>query len=344
MKKKESFLIAFFYLFMGFSYFLALSIDIGFNPNPWAISLNYLLKALLTMPIWFIFFKQLDNQPLWIKVLIHFVTLPIFTWAWLTLYYPLCDYFRLFYVKDSRQIWDFYLSGLFYTIQFGIFHIYDYYSKMQSKDLVIAQQNQLRLESELIALKAQLNPHFLYNVFNTINASVPPKAEKTRNMIAQLSDLFRYQLNASKEEWVTVKDEIDFVTKYLDLEKERFGNRLKYEITIEEDLFSCLIPPLIIQPIVENAVKHGISPLITGGNVVISAFKDADNLLIRVSDTGIGIDKEAKNNVFTKGVGLFNTHQRLTKMYGKGLELLDNDPSGLIIQFSINLNPKTNAI
>ena len=152
MKKRESFLSAFFYLFIGSSYFLALATDIGFNPNLWTISLNYLLKALLTVPIWFLFFKQLDNKPLWIKGLIHLTTLPLFAWAWLTLYYPLCEYFGLFYVKGSKQIWDFYLSGLFYTIQFGIFHIYDYYSKMQLKDLGIAQQIRLRLEIELTAL------------------------------------------------------------------------------------------------------------------------------------------------------------------------------------------------
>ena len=119
--------------------------------------------------------------------MIHPVTLMLFTGIWGKAYYTLCEYFGFFYVKGAGQIWDYYLTGIFYFIQFGIFHIYDYYSKLQSKELIISQQNQLQLQSELTALKAQLNPHFLYNVFNTINASVPTKAEKTRNMIAQLS-------------------------------------------------------------------------------------------------------------------------------------------------------------
>ena len=199
------------------------------------------------------------------------------------------------------------------------------------------------MQSELTALKAQLNPHFLYNVFNTINASIPAKAEKTRNMIAQLSDLFRYQLKASKEEWVTVKEEIDFVTKYLDLEKERFGKRLIYEISIGKGLKETLIPPLIIQPIVENAVKHGMSPLITGGAIHIDIRKEEEELRVTIRDTGVGIEKGAAGEIWTKGVGLSNTNQRLEKMYGKGLDIADNEPNGLIVKFSTQLK-KTEAV
>ncbi|MFK7952748.1 MAG: sensor histidine kinase [Ekhidna sp.] len=341
MKRKGFLLIAVIYVFLAVAYFTTIAIDSGFIPNHLTIGLNYSLKAVFTLPLWFLFFKQLDNRPLWNKGIIHLFTLPIFVWAWVQFYYPLCEAFGFFYLRGERQIWDYYITGLFYIIQFGIFHIYDYYSKMRTKDLMIAEQHQLRLQSELTALKAQLNPHFLYNVFNTINASIPAKAEKTRNMIAKLSDLFRYQLKASKEEFVTLGEELDFVTKYLDLEKERFGKRLNYEISVDQNHISRLIPPLIIQPIVENAVKHGISPLITGGDVRIMIRKESNLLFIEISDTGVGIDKESENDIFLKGVGLSNTNKRLEKMYNKGLELSSNEPSGLVVQFSINLNDQT---
>ncbi|OEK04046.1 sensor histidine kinase [Roseivirga misakiensis] len=337
MTRKDFLLIAIVYVFIAITYFIAIAIDNGTNPNYLTITLNFSLKAILTLPIWFLLFKQLDDQPLWKKVLIHLIVLPLFAVVWAKVYYPLCEELGLFYVKGARQIWDYYITGLFYIIQFGIFHIYDYYSKMRTKDLVIAEQNQMRLQSELSALKAQLNPHFLYNVFNTINASIPPSAEKTRNMIAKLSDLFRYQLKASRAELVPLRDELEFVTKYLDLEKERFGNRLSYKISVDEDIQSALIPPLIIQPIVENSVKHGISPLITGGEMMVSIRKGAEGLQVEVSDTGSGIDLESKEDVFTKGVGLSNTHERLEKMYGHGLELSHNEPSGLVVRFSVNL-------
>lgn len=337
IKRKGFLLIAVVYVVLAITYFLAIAIDYGTNPNYLTITLNFLLKAILTLPIWFLLFKRLDDQPLWKKGLIHLVMLPLFAVIWAQVYYPLCEAFGLFYVKGASQIWDYYITGLFYIIQFGIFHIYDYYAKMRTKDLVIAEQNQMRLQSELNALKAQLNPHFLYNVFNTINASIPPSAEKTRNMIAKLSDLFRYQLKASREEMVSVREELDFVTKYLDLEKERFGKRLSYKVSVDDELLSALIPPLIIQPIVENSVKHGISPLITGGEVMVSIGKDAEDLQVEVRDTGSGINLELKEDLFSKGVGLSNTHERLEKMYGRGLELSHNEPSGLLVRFSINL-------
>jgi len=338
MKRKGLLLIAAVYVFLAVGYVIAIAVDTGIIPNPWTITLNHALKAFLTIPLWLLFFRRLDGLSLWKKGIIHLITLPLFAWIWVQSYYALCDFFDLFYLKGNRQIWDYYLTGLFYTIQFGIFHIFDYYSKMQSKDLLIAQQNQLRLQSELTALKAQLNPHFLYNVFNTINASVPSGAEKTRNMIAKLSDLFRYQLKASKKELVSVKEEIDFVTKYLDLEKERFGERLNYHIDIEKEIYSCSIPPLIIQPIVENAVKHGISPLISGGEISISIKKKNNLLLVSIRDTGVGLDEQSNDKLLNNGVGLSNTHERLKRMYGNGIELTANNPNGLIVDFSLNLS------
>ena len=327
MRNRGFLIVIALYVFLAATYTISIKVDTGITPNFLTITLNYGLKGLLTVPVWYLIFRTLDGRALWIKALAHFILLTLFTVVWATIYYPLCEYFGFFYVQGSGQIWEYYFAI--------IFHIFDYYTKLQSKELVIAQQNQLRLQSELTALKAQLNPHFLYNVFNTINASIPAEAEKTRNMIAQLSDLFRYQLKASKEEWVTVKEEIDFVTKYLNLEKERFGKRLTYEINISDALQEVPVPPLIIQPIVENAVKHGISPLITGGSVFIDVRRDKEELQVIISDTGAGIEKGAENGIWTKGVGLSNTHQRLEKMYGKGLEVVDNEPNGLIVKFTI---------
>jgi len=192
---------------------------------------------------------------------------------------------------------------------------------------------QAALKSELAAIKAQLNPHFLYNVFNAINASVPAENEKTRDMIAQLSDLFRYQLQASQQELVPLREELDFVKKYLDLEKARFEDRLKIQIKVPQELMEEKIPPMLLQPLVENSVKHGLSSLIEGGTISISIFKEDGKLKFEISDTGIGI--ENKTEAFDKGIGLTNTKLRLQKMYQAQLELLDNTPQGLKIRFAL---------
>ena len=189
------------------------------------------------------------------------------------------------------------------------------------------------LKSELSALKAQLNPHFLYNVFNTISASVPAKNEKTRKMIAELSDLFRYQLKASQVEKVPLHEELDFINKYLELEKERFEDRLKIEFDIEKEIMTELIPPMLLQPLVENSIKHGLSSLIEGGTIFISIKKKGEKLFFEISDTGVGV--KDKDSVFDKGIGLTNTKLRLEKLYKTTLRLSDNNPRGLKISFEI---------
>src|SRR5690554_5682972 len=108
-------------------------------------------------------------------------------------------------------------------------------------------------------------------------------------MIAELSDLFRYQLKAAQTELVHLKDELDFVKKYLDLEKERFQERLEIEIDVENSILNELVPPMLLQPLVENSVKHGLSPLIDGGKISISIHKKNNKLKFEISDTGVGI-------------------------------------------------------
>lgn len=335
VKSSEVALIVSLYLFMMVNYYLVLVVDTGIYYHVWAVTLNHLLKALITLPLWWFFLRYLSDYPIWKKIVSHLIALPLFSFLWISSYYRLCDYFDLYHLEGSRQVWDFYLTALFYIIQFGSFHLYDYYVKHRKQKLVAAELSQLALQSELSALKAQLNPHFLYNVFNTINAAIPAKAERTRNMVAKLSDLFRYQLKASKEELVTVKEELDFVLKYLELEKERFGERLRYRFDLDEEALQNAIPPILVQPIVENSIKHGLSSLIEGGELLISVQSKPDQLNFSISDTGVGLQGLSEKEVLKKGIGLSNTHERLLKMYGSGLKLINIDSGGLEVQFSI---------
>lgn len=335
--KKEVTLVIVFYALMTVLYYLALVIDVGIWQQYWAVLLNYGLKALLTLPLLWLFFRKAESLSVWKKGLLHLIVMPLFAYVSVTIYYAICDRLGIFRLSDSRVIWDFYLTILFYCIQFGIFHLYAYSKKLQAQELLSAQLSKLNAQSELSTLKAQLNPHFLYNVFNTINAAIPTTAKNARNMVNELSDLFRYQLKASREELVPLKEEIEFVRKYLDLEKERFGERLQYEITVDSETEEELIPPIIIQPLVENAIKHGISPLIKGGIIRISVARQNEVLQFSVYDTGKGVKGQHKAQLLTKGVGLSNTNERLLKMYGEVLELWENKEGGLCVGFSIPL-------
>ncbi len=335
IKTKEFLWILGFYFFMAISYYTVLAIDYGKLINLWTVILNHGLKAIITIAFWWFFFKKIAAYPIHKKLLLHIIGLPLFSLIWIYCYYQLSDSLGLIRLRGSQRVWDLYLSALFYIIQFGIFHLYTYYKQLRKQQLIAAQLSKLSLQSELSALKAQLNPHFLYNVFNTINAAIPTTAKNARHMVNQLSDLFRYQLKASREELVTVKEELDFVENYLQLEKERFGDRLKYHIEGEASIMEAYMPPLLLQPIVENAIKHGLASLIEGGSIDIRIGKPDHNLNIRISDTGVGLKGEQKDQILQKGIGLSNTNERLKKMYQEELVFSDNFPTGLIVQFSI---------
>ncbi|WP_340202563.1 sensor histidine kinase [Ascidiimonas sp. W6] len=333
-----------FYLFFALSYYVTLWInrlgfqradDPLFSVNSFFDSggLDYLLKLLLTIPLWWLIFRKLKHWRIKNRLLLHIFFLPFFVIVWQQIYYAVSDFYGLGHLRGAFSVWDNYIPGLFYVLQFGILHAYNYFKENQRKLLLEGELRQAALKSELSAIKAQLNPHFLYNIFNTINASVPPEQEKTRKLIAELSDLFRYQLQASRTELVPLEEELAFVKKYLDLEKERFGDRLSINIQVDKEAMEEKVPPMILQPLVENSVKHGLATLIEGGEIEIKIQKRGGKLWFQISDTGIGIqDKETALN---SGVGLSNTRLRLEKMYQSKLRILDNTPKGLKIEFSI---------
>ena len=295
--------------------------------------LEQILRLLFSIPIWWMMIRILKEWPIWVKIILHCALVPIYVKGWQQTNYRVAEQFGIGHMWGTGEFWDIYITTLLYIIQFGVIHAYSYHLKIKEQQAREAELKRLALQSELTALKAQLNPHFLYNVFNTISASVPRELEGTREMIASLADLFRYQLRATQEDLVPVGDEIAFVKKYLELEKARYGARLHLQLDIAGDVLDKKIPPMILQPLVENAIRHGISPKIEGGQVTVQIHRFGEKLRIQIADTGVGVkDKKA---IWSKGIGLKNTAQRLEKMYGTVLRLEDNLPSGLKISFEL---------
>ncbi len=333
-----------FYFFFAYLYHLTLWIN-SLSTNPpiselFSVSkfmdqagLDYLFKLLFSIPIWWLIFRKFKDLPLKQRLMIHLVTMPLFVVIAQQCYYAAAEAIGWGHLGSWGQIWDVYIPILFYVLQFGLLHAYEYYHTNQRHLKQQAALTEAALKSELSALKAQLNPHFLYNVFNTISASVPSENEKTRELIATLSDLFRYQLKATQSELVLLSDELEFVQKYLDLEKARFEDRLKVIIDVPEDVRDAMVPPMILQPLVENSVKHGISSLIDGGEILIRINRNGPNIQFEVADTGVGVKDKTK--LFDIGVGLTNTKLRLQKMYGSEMTITDNFPQGLKIEFAI---------
>ncbi len=295
---------------------------------------QFLISFIITIPIWYCTSVLMCKYSLRVRLLSHLIFLPLyvsicyFTLLWVTKIFGWAMYWG-----GYKVIWTLYIYMLFYLVQFGFIHAYEYFKKFKKEVEEKTILSEANLKSEITALKSQLNPHFLHNLFNSINASIPPENERTRELIIQLSDLFRYQNYASQNDFVSIKEEIDFIESYLELMKVRLKERLNFTIEVSPELYKHKIAPMLLQPIVENAVNHGIASKIEPSTLHIKIHKSGDQVLYSIEDTGIGI--EDKNIIYTKGLGLSNTRMRLKKVYNSDLKIEDNKPSGTKISFII---------
>ena len=178
-------------------------------------------------------------------------------------------------------------------------------------------------DARLDALRAQINPHFLFNTLNAIAALVERDPAGVRRMIARLGDLLRYTIDSRGAETVPLREELDFLQGYIDIMEIRFQGRLRVEMKIDSDTLEVPVPSLVLQPIVENALEHGVSRAAGEGRIDIAAHRDGGGLVLTVRDNGPGVRVESP------GVGLTNTRARLTQLYGSAASLtLTSAPGG----------------
>ena len=196
----------------------------------------------------------------------------------------------------------------------AVSHAFDYYRESQERALTTAQLQTRLAEARLQALQRQLHPHFLFNTLHTISALMHRDIDKADNMLARLSDLLRLTLERVSTQLVPLKDELDFINKYLDIERTRFGDRLQVTFVVEPDTLGASVPNFVLQPLVENALKHGIGPKVGGGRVEVRAHHNGEWLQLVVQDDGCGVPQD-KLDAFNTGVGLSNTLSRLQHLY-----------------------------
>lgn len=337
-------LLAFFlfYLFFAFQYWMALWYTSGGRDNIWKEALidYFILKLFLTAPLWWLYFIYWQKKSIVFKIPMHLVTGTLWVFLWFHSYRFVQDFRGEFYLKGDAIWWDVYIPGLVYCVQFAVFHVYDYYLQTQKQKKKEKALMQAAYNSEVNALKAQIQPHFLFNTLNSISASVPVSMEHTRELIAKLADTFRYSLQASEQEWISLEEELKFTKITLELEKERLKKRLEVVFNIDESLLQTRVPPMLLQPITENAIKHGIAPNIDGGTITITIKKNDSKVNISISDTGQGYAGELDETIFNKGIGLRNTNLRLEKLFGEKITVSKNDPSGLRFSFDIPIKQK----
>jgi two-component system, LytTR family, sensor kinase len=206
-------------------------------------------------------------------------------------------------------------------------------AKLARQQTEAARLNEQVAKAQLSALRQQIEPHFLFNTLNTIAGLVREgKNDGAVDMIAGLSDLLRRTLQSTDRQQVELREEFEIVTKYLEIEKARFAERLQVQIDVPYELMRVRVPSLILQPIVENAVKHGIAKRIQGGRIAISASRANGTLTLRVANDGPGFAPEWER----KGIGLTNVRERLASLYGVAGELVvGNGERGAVVTIAM---------
>ena len=224
---------------------------------------------------------------------------------------------------------------LYWTILIACFSI-AYYQKYQQQELISSQLETQLAQAQLQALKMQLHPHFLFNTLHAISTLMDEDVKTARRMLVRLSELLRVTLENAGTQEVTLKKELEMLNRYLEIEQIRFQDRLKINLQIDPEALDARVPNLILQPIVENAIRHGIAPISRAGNIDIRAKRSNGKLRLQVQDDGIGIS-EQQMKTLVPGVGLSNTKNRLAQLYGEKqlLDLSNIENSGLLVSVEI---------
>jgi two-component sensor histidine kinase len=215
-------------------------------------------------------------------------------------------------------------------------HAWRYHQKYRERELQAAELKAQLAQSQLQLLKMQLQPHFLFNTLHTISALMHKDVELADEMMAQFADLLRITLNDSQAHEVPLGQELEFVTTYLKIEQARLGPRLDVRLDIDPQVREALVPNLFLQPLVENAIRHGIAPRVEGGRLIIRARRSETRLELQIEDDGPGLSEDFPNRARV-GLGLANTRARLQGLYGPAhqFDLTRGPEGGLLATLTI---------
>ncbi len=230
------------------------------------------------------------------------------------------------YPTSVASNWSFLLFR--YGTILGVAQAVAYGRSLRERDREAAELRREVVEAQLAALKMQLQPHFLFNTLQAISVFARRDPDEAARMIALLGDLLRRTLDDRSRQVVPLREELDFLRIYLEIQRVRFQDRMKVDFAVADDTLDCLVPNLVLQPLAENAVRHGIESRAGVGTIEIRAERSGEWLTLGVIDDGEGV-KNSSNTFAREGVGLGNTRERLRKLYGDAQELkLTPSPTG----------------
>ncbi|HZS08643.1 MAG TPA: histidine kinase [Blastocatellia bacterium] len=225
-----------------------------------------------------------------------------------------------------------------YWVIAGTSHAAEYYRRYRDRELKASQLEIQLAQAQLQALRMQIHPHFLFNALNSISALIDEDHKAAGRMVSRLGKFLRLTLQNATAQTVPLRRELEFIRSYLEIEQVRFEDRLAVEVRIEPDALGADVPCLILQPIIENAVRHGIAPLETGGKIEVHACRRDAMLRVQVKDNGPGLAAGA-DGIPANGIGLRNTQLRLRTLYGDAqrFEVANAPDGGLVVTMEFPL-------
>ena len=310
-----------------------------------AWSFHFFLWGAILWCIWAFFEKQIQNGGLR-TILVGFLPLSIaisvleemaflFVFVNLPVNHPHMPYWR----RVTAYLYSEWLNNMvIFWCGFLLFRGISYYERFRQNEQVASQLEIQLANARLSALRMQLNPHFLFNTMNGISSLMRVDVEAADRMLEQLSFLMRITIERGDAQLIPLRDEMEFIETYLAMQDLRYAGRVEQSVHVAPELHEALVPTMLLQPIVENAFKHGLSNVVAGGILRIEAKREAENMLITVRNNGAGLNSRLSGGGLNRqGVGLANVRRRLYMHYGDGYLFTITEPERDVVQVSIQL-------
>ena len=308
----------------------------------WQMMVWYGWGALTPLVLWLGRRFPLERSDWWRRALVHIVLADVvawvhllfYVWTWRALTPNQIGQLPFGEVLHTAAREHYIFDWLVYWAVLGSDYFLAYFRRARELELAAAQLQRQLAEAQLQALKMQLHPHFLFNTLNTIATLVRKQDNDAAvQMLAGLGDLLRHTLEQVDKQQVSLREELDFIERYLAIERARFHDRLTVRMRIAPETLTAAVPSLILQPLVENAVRHGIARRAAAGVIEITAAREAGKLRLQVRDDGPGLPENFAAE--DEGVGLRNTRMRLARLYGDEHSIALRNGAGLKVDLII---------
>ena len=349
--------------FLGFTAFGILNFEYRYLdnlargiPHTFAIHLfeemtgAYVALALFPLVVWAIRRARIRHDNWWITVPLNLLIMCAFSVADTTgmsivrrVLSPLFGLGQYDYgIMRYRYPMEFALHVLLFWFAVGATYAFDSFREARDRQVASADLEARLAEAQLQNLQLQLQPHFLFNALNTISSVMYDDVRRADTMLARLSDLLRRTLQTRHSQEVPLEEELALVRSYIAIMEERLGDDLEVEYAVDPRVMRTLVPQLILQPLVENAMRHGRNPQTSKLVLSIAATQEESDLLLRVQDNGQGMNVDASEHM-VKGIGLSNTEQRLVGLYGARQQMLLENANGLRVTIRLPLHTESVA-